>query len=73
MWDTQHGPLTQSQPGSHLCPALQAGSRTSKRKSVRQLASWPEAERIDADGLPHVGSVLYPGQSWHCTEDADYR
>ena len=50
---------------------MQAGSRASSRKGVRPLRSYPEAERIDTDGLPHVGTVLYPGQAWHCIEDAD--
>ena len=33
--------------------------------------SHPDADRIDKDGLPVVGTVLYPNQSFYNTQDDD--
>lgn len=32
-------------------------------------AKHAQAERIDADGLPHVGAVVWPKQSYYTTVD----
>ena len=42
-----------------------------KAKKVVPQGSHPEADRIDKDGLPVVGTVLYPSQSFYNTQDDD--
>ena len=51
--------------------AKQGGSQAVKMKRVSPGGSHPDADRIDIDGLPHVGAVLYPAQAWYNTEDVD--
>ena len=31
------------------------------------MGDYPEAERVDADGLPFVGTTVWPGQSYYTT------
>ena len=44
---------------SHSAAVLDGG--------VEPLGLQPEAERVDSDGLPHVGAVVWPGQSYYTT------
>lgn len=37
---------------------------------MRATADYADAERVGADGLPYVGAVLYPGQAFYSTVDA---
>lgn len=36
-------------------------------QGVEPLGLQPEGERVDADGLPYVGAVVWPGQSYYTT------
>jgi hypothetical protein len=36
---------------------------------VRQEGQQRHADRIDVDGLPHVGAVIYPGQAYYSKVD----
>ena len=36
-------------------------------QGVEPLGLQSEAERVDSDGLPHVGAVVWPGQSYYTT------
>ena len=36
-------------------------------QGVVPLGLQPEGERVDADGLPYVGAVVWPGQSYYTT------
>ena len=44
-----------------LCVAAQS--------RVAAPAKHAQAERIDADGLPHVGAVVWPKQSYYTSVD----
>ena len=50
---------------------MQASGPAVKAKKVVPQGSHPEADRIDKDGLPVVGTVLYPSQSFYNTQDDD--
>ena len=50
---------------------MQAGGQSAKDKKVVPQGSHPDADRIDKDGLPVVGTVLYPNQSFYNTQDDD--
>ena len=36
---------------------------------MRQQGQQKNDERIDVDGLPHVGAVVYPGQAYYSKVD----
>ena len=50
---------------------MQVSSGTTQAKRVVPQASHPEAARIDVDGLPVVGTVLYPSQAFYNSQDED--
>lgn len=44
-----------------------AGSTAVAAHGVKAVGPHAEGERVDSDGLPHVGAVLWPGQSYYTT------
>ena len=36
---------------------------------MRPEGGHKDADRIDVDGLPHVGAVVYPGQAYYSKKD----
>ena len=36
---------------------------------VQAEGSYMNADRVDVDGLPHVGSIVYPNQAYYSTVD----
>ncbi len=36
---------------------------------VREEGTQRNADRVDVDGLPHVGAVVYPGQAYYSKAD----
>ena len=50
---------------------MQATSEAVNTKKLVPQPQHPEADRIDVDGLPVVGSVLYPNQAFYNSQDQD--
>lgn len=46
---------------------MQAESEAIPQKKVIPTGGYGDAERIGTDGLPHAGTVLYPGQGYYST------
>lgn len=44
---------------------MQAESAAVSLKKVQPNGNYTDAERIGTDGLPHAGTVLYPGQGYY--------
>ena len=44
-----------------------AASAAVAAAGVKPVAGHAEAERVDTEGLPHVGAVVWPGQSYYTT------
>jgi DNA-directed RNA polymerase I subunit RPA2 len=55
--------------GQDLPAPVAAPPGTPARPDLHPLGPHKDADRIDSDGLPHVGAVLYPGQAYACTLD----
>ena len=55
--------------GQDLPAPAVAPPGTPARPDLHPLAPHRDADRVDADGLPHVGAVVYPGQAYACTVD----
>jgi DNA-directed RNA polymerase I subunit RPA2 len=55
--------------GQDLPAPAPAPPGTPARPDLHPLAPHRDADRVDADGLPHVGAVVYPGQAYACVVD----
>ena len=45
------------------------GSQAVTMRHVRPYGTQKDADRIDVDGLPYVGAVVYPKQSYYSKVD----
>lgn len=46
-----------------------ADSPAVKPAKLKPKGPHKDADRVDSDGLPHVGAVVWPGQSYYSTKD----
>lgn len=44
-------------------------SQSVSAKRVRASPSHQDADRIDNDGLPHIGAAIWPGQAYYASLD----
>lgn len=45
------------------------GSQAVKSLGLCPLQPHEHSDTVDADGLPHVGAIIWPDQSYYCTKD----
>lgn len=36
---------------------------------MEPAGDYKDADHLDVDGLPHVGALIWPGETTHCTRD----
>jgi hypothetical protein len=44
--------------------------RAAAEGRVRTAGEYKDADHLDVDGLPHVGALIWPGETTYCTKDA---
>eukprot|EP00873_Tetraselmis_striata_P041965 jgi/Tetstr1/462229/TSEL_000628.t1 len=50
-------------------PSIQGESTAAEEGRVEPAGDYKDADHLDVDGLPHVGALIWPGETTHCTRD----
>ncbi len=58
----QNCPRLPSQPSASASTSKANRAATPLEQQLVAMGAHREADRVDADGLPHVGSIIWPGQ-----------
>lgn len=51
-------------------PSIEGESTAAAEGRVRTAGEYKDADHLDVDGLPHVGALIWPGETTYCTKDA---